>query len=181
MALVVFADIRKRRIARAFGVIYGIFAGPLVAVFSKSLGLQSVLEIVVGLLCVFVPITCYCVFHKRNLKRAVERAPSLRDWILRNFAELDADGDGVITRADIYAFRATVGRNDADRKNASRTAYELCVIGHVIDTVTGFAIMMDGTGTGGVVAVNLYGISPADAESYPARIAQTYEAEFGSQ
>lgn len=95
-------------------------------------------------------------------------------WILENFSVLDTDGDGVITRRDIYLFGKSADRSQADRDMASRAEYEISAIGHVTDTIT------DCYPSVGFVVHNSFDISESDATTYPARVAKAYDLEFVS-
>lgn len=112
-------------------------------------------------------------YHQR-LRTAVETAADLRDFALGNFAWLDADGDGLVTRVDIYNRQNDPSVPDRDRSFLILMDWYLDRIGHVVDTRAIPSPMM-----GHVVHYTHYGISEADLETYPERIAAEYEREFG--
>jgi hypothetical protein len=154
-------------VAAAGGIGLGAF-GPAIGL--SPLGSAATTALAVGIV-LFIS-----TMSRRSLLRSVTMAPAVREFALANFDRLDFDGDGTISRVDL---EITVGGNsltESERKLAKRMAWDLCHIGHVIQTITSVS-----PHTGAVAHINVYGANRQDLETYPERIRAKYTTEYGDR
>jgi len=174
--------------ACAFGislhhVLRGPWRAPLVCLLLAAAGIVFCLASEHGLLerigTAGLPILILLAFsflYKRSLSRSLAMAPSIRAFGLANFGRLDVDGDGMISRVDLMLLRDNQDLSDADKQMLRQMSWDVPLIGHVVDTYTSVSAM-----TGSVLVVSEHGISREDLESYPSRIKNEFELEFGVQ
>ena len=171
--------------AKIFDLLYLIVVAPTIVVCTINIGLNTATLILLSLGCVFGPITGYIAVHYYNCKRAWQLAPALHTWLSANFALLDTDEDGLVTRDDLERFWETAKAAERyhgapvtaartnDREMAGHASYFLCDIGHVIKTV-----LVGSPMHGVVTGVKIYAISQADVESFPEKALLRYQREF---
>lgn len=178
MAMFIRFAISTKRVATYFSRTYCLLASALVLVFSERLHLENLALCLLGICAMLTPLSLYSFFHRRSLQAAVAMAPQVSQWLLKNFAALDGDGDGIISSGDLMSYCQNAEGNPtfdaADLRMARNAQFELCEIGHVVDMV------VSSNPAVGLVVVNLYAISPSDAQSYPERIARAKALEYGS-
>ena len=178
------AELKTGRKTDIFELVYFVLVAPTVIAFTMRQGLNSPGLIVLSLGCVFGPISLYILVHYYNCKRAWQLAPALHTWIIDNFAILDADRDGLVSRDDIdrvwYLLKMTEAKGGAQsqsyrngRKMAGYASYFLCDIGHVTSSM-----LVGSPMSGAMTRIKVYGMTVADVEAVPEKALLRYQREF---
>lgn len=178
------AELKVGRKTEIFELIYFVLLAPIAVAFAIRQGLNSPGLIMLSLSCVFGPISLYIMVHYYNCKRAWQVAPELHNWLIDNFALLDVDGDGLVSRDDIdrvwYLLKMTETKGGArrqsckyDRKMAGYASYFLCDIGHVTNS-----ILVGSPMSGAFTRIKVYGMTVADVEAFPEKALLRYQREF---
>lgn len=178
------AELKVGRKTEIFELIYFVLLAPIAVAFAIRQGLNSPGLIMLSLSCVFGPISLYIMVHYYNCKRAWQIAPELHTWLIDNFALLDVDGDGLVSRDDIdrvwYLLKMTETKGGArrqackyDRKMAGYASYFLCDIGHVTNS-----ILVGSPMSGALTRIKVYGMTVADVEAFPEKALLRYQREF---
>jgi len=113
---------------------------------------------------------------QRSLRNSMRLAPSVSAFALKNFDRLDKRGNGVISREELEVALAYDSFTPAERVLLKRLAFDLCLAGHVIDTLVAVS-----PNSGGVSTLNIYGANRSDLESYPNRVRAEYERQYGTR
>ena len=172
MAMFIRIAINKRRPAKIFVSSYCLATIPIVVAYAHFNHIEHFGALLLGLVTLLTPLTCYCVIHRNNLHGAVIEAPLLSKWILNNFKELDGDGDGCISSGDLISYCENPLVDPDKLHMARKVQYALYDIGHVID------VMVDCYPAMGMAVSFVYAINEADAQTYPARLASAEKKEY---
>lgn len=154
-------------VAAAGGIGLGAFGS---AIGLNRLGSAATIALSVGI------VLFASIMSRRSLLRSVMLAPAVREFALANFDRLDFDGDGTISRFDLELVLGGESLSRPEQKLAKRMAWDLCHIGHVIQTITCVS-----PHSGAVAHINVYGANRRDLETYPERIRQKYASQYGDR
>lgn len=110
-----------------------------------------------------------------QIRRLVHMAPHVQAYTLDHFRELDFDGDGVITRADLEALAKCRSAEECELRE--HIANNLDEIGHVVDSYVSYGLVPIG---GSVFPTTIthcrWGISREDLPTYPERVRAKYSS-----
>jgi hypothetical protein len=118
----------------------------------------------------------YRLVWRRNLLRLATGAPLLRDFALKHFDELDVDGDGTITKLDVFNAKPSLmpTLSPEDQLLLTRLDQYMWFIGHVTDSLRTVSPM-----SGTVVYLHHYGITRDDLAAWPRKAHRQMDLDFG--
>jgi len=129
-----------------------------------------------GVAAAMVMLIVCSTLSERSLRNSVRMAPAVSAFALKNFDRLDKRGDKVISRDELEVALAYDSYTPAERVLLKRLAFDLCLAGHVIDTLVAVSPHSNGVST-----LNLYGVNRSELESYPSRVRAEYERQYGTR
>ncbi len=110
-----------------------------------------------------------------KLTQLIVDAPALMAFAQGRFGELDIDGDGLLTKLDLWEAKDRLTLSAAEQYLLKQLDANLWLIGHVIHTTRTMSPM-----TGTVVYLDTFGASRDDIGNWSLRALDTYERDFSN-